>query len=205
MGSDRTYSLEIAIQPPAVASAGVPLYPPLVVRVHIHDAAGNEITGEDELSGLFAQAALYRESGSPPSIAPPDMFLLSGRLSMSLDLLDEPGAGSSTQGSYAIFPDLTINRSGRYTLGVSLFKVEGGRVRPSSAGISNGGAGGGTALEEAKTHVVFVQDGAVSTQIGKLSILSQRNPTLSLLDHSAQTWLDHLRGQGAAVPSPPRR
>ena len=146
----RSYTLDVAVQPPSVAHLRVPLYPPLVVRVHIHDSAtGYEISGEDELSGLFAQATLYRESGLPPSLAPPDMFLLSGRLSRGLDHLFDPCDGSplrEQQGSYALFPDLTINRPGRYRLGVSLFRVDG--------------RGGGTALVETKTEVVFVvEDG----------------------------------------------
>jgi hypothetical protein len=163
----------------ANANEGSPFYPPLVVRVHIYDSRGREISGEDELGGLFAQATLYRESGTPPSLAPPDMYLLSGRLSMSLDLLNEPGAPptgspwSQQQGSYVIFPDLTINRSGRYRLGVSLFKVEGGGPLRSPSTASNGGAGGGTTLEEAKTNVISVQEGAGATHTGN-AILSFR-------------------------------
>lgn len=178
MNSQRTYSLEVAVQPPAVARARIPLYPPLLVRVHIYDASGHEIPGEDELSGLFVQAALYPESGSPPSLAPPDMYLLSGRLSMSLDLLNEPGSDASygsplgqLQGSYALFPDITINRTGDYRLGVSLFKVEGaGRMQSSGAGAING-AGGGTTLLEAKTNVVHVQEGAAPLQNGKPKLI----------------------------------
>jgi hypothetical protein len=175
MNSQRTYSLEVAVQPPAVAKAGVPLYPPLVVRVHIYDASGHEIPGEDELSGLFAQAALYRESGNPPPLAPPDMYILSGRLSMSLDLLNEPCTApshgvplSQLQGSYVLFPDITINRPGSYRLGVSLFRVEGGRrMLSSNAGTMNG-TGGGTTLLEAKSNVVHVQEGAAPNQLGRL-------------------------------------
>lgn len=156
MSSNRRYTIEVAVQPPSDARAEATLYPPLVVRVHIHDSNGKEITGEDELSGLFVQATLYQESGSPPSLAPPDMYLLSGRLSMSLDLLSESGS-SPQQGSYALFPDLKINRPGRYRLGVSLFKVEG--LKPvGCSGASNGG-GGGAMLEETKTDVICIQDG----------------------------------------------
>ena len=174
MGSERSYSLEVAVQPPGVAQVGVPLYPPLVIRMHIHDDHGYEISGEDELGGMFAHATLYNESGNPPSLAPPDIFLLSGRLSQSLDLLNEPGVSSSgsnlqsqQQGSYAIFPDLTINRPGRYILGVSLFKVDCGSTIQSASAVTNGGGGGGTNLEEAKTSMMVVQEGAVATQIGK--------------------------------------
>ncbi|KAI5848330.1 hypothetical protein BZA05DRAFT_446622 [Tricharina praecox] len=173
MSSDRSYALEVAVQPPTVAQVGVPLYPPLVIRMHVRDGDGNETSGEDELGGLFAHAALYNESGNPPSLAPPDMFLLSGRLSQSLDLLNESGSSSSSgdyslsqqQGSYAIFPDLTINRPGRYVLGVSLFKVDGGRTIWSASAVANGGGGGGTNLEEAKTDMIVVQEGAVATHI----------------------------------------
>ncbi|KAF8242815.1 hypothetical protein K440DRAFT_606965 [Wilcoxina mikolae CBS 423.85] len=196
MNSQRTYSLEVAVQPPSVARAGVPLYPPLVVRVHIYDASGNEITGEDELSGLFAQAALYRESGDPPPLAPPDIYILSGRLSMSLDLLNEPGTASfhgsplsQLQGSYVLFPDLTINRPGGYRLGVSLFRVEGGRRMLSSSTGTMNGTGGGTTLLEAKTNVVHIQEGAVPNQS----------------EVASQEFLNHLRSRGADVPSSPSR
>jgi len=176
MGSERSYSLEVAVQPPTVAQVGVPLYPPLLVRMHTYGGSGHEISGEDELGGMFAHAALYDESGNPPSLAPPDMFLLSGRLSQSLDLLNELGAASSgnsplshLQGSYAVFPDLTINRPGRYVLGVSVFKVDGGRAIRSASAVANGGGGGGTNLEEAKTTMIDVQEGTVATRIGKWS------------------------------------
>jgi hypothetical protein len=161
---------------------GSPFYPPLVILVHIYDASGCEVSGEDELSGLFAQATLYRESGSPPSLAPPDMYLLSGRLSASLELLNEPGAppvGSSwsqQKGSYVMFPDLTINRPGKYRLGVSLFKVGArGRLRsPISA--TNGGIGGGTTLEEVKTNVIVVQEDAEAVQIGNTALRDKAIP-----------------------------
>ncbi|KAI5820887.1 hypothetical protein BZA77DRAFT_50239 [Pyronema omphalodes] len=190
----RRYSLEVAVQPPALAKAGVPLYPPLVVRVHIHDASGAEITGEDELSGLFAQTALYQENGNGQSIAPPDVYLLSGRLSQSLDLLDESGSADggaigNLHGSYALFPDLTINKPGNYRLGVSLFKVEGGiRIHSSDSGLMNGSAGGGTTVQERKTNVVIVQEDSVPT---------------THTDAATQELLDHLRSKGAEVPSPP--
>ncbi|KAA8911479.1 hypothetical protein FN846DRAFT_897681 [Sphaerosporella brunnea] len=193
----RTYSLEVAVQPPSVANPGTPFYPPLVARVHIYDSNGVEITGEDELSGLFAQATLYRESGSPPPLAPPDMYLLSGRLSASLDLLNEPGvppvSGSSwseQKGSYVMFPDLIINRAGRYRLGVSLFKVEGGAPLRSPSSAINGGAGGGTTLEEAKTNVIIVQEGGARAE---------------QIDLATEELLEHLRSRGAIVPSPPSR
>lgn len=170
-GSGRSYSLQVAVQPPRVARAGVPLYPPLAIRVHICDAeTGEEISGEDELSSLFAQATLYGENINSRPLAPPDMFLLSGRLSMSLDLLnDGPGDAnedsaplSRQQGSYVIFPDLVINRTGRYRLGVSLFKIGGSR-RDRSSGDPRGG---GTSLEETKSNVIIVQEDAASNQIG---------------------------------------
>jgi hypothetical protein len=161
---------------------GSPFYPPLVVLVRIYDQSGCEVSGEDELSGLFAQATLYKESGSPPPLAPPDMYLLSGRLSASLELLNEHGApsvGSSwsqRKGSYVMFPDLTINRPGKYRLGVSLFKVGGrGRLRsPFSA--ANGGIGGGTTLEEAKTNVISVQEDVGAVQIGNAALCDKATP-----------------------------
>lgn len=174
-GSGRSYSLQVAVQPPRVARAGAPLYPPLAIRVHICDVeTGEEISGEDELNNLFAQATLYGENINSPPLAPPDMFLLSGRLSMSLDLLnDAPGESdedaaplSRQQGSYVIFPDLVINRTGHYRLGVSLFKVGGSRRGRSSEDPH----GGGTSLEEAKSNVIIVQEDSAPVEIGNLQI-----------------------------------
>lgn len=169
-GSGRNYSLRVAVQPPRVARAGVPLYPPLAIQVHICDAeTGEEISGEDEFSSLFAQATLYGEGINSPPLAPPDMFLLSGRLSMSLDLLNDGPVEDSTplsrqQGSYVIFPDLVINRTGRYRLGVSLFKIGGSR----RGRYSEGPRGGGTSLEEAKSDVIVVQENFAPLQIGNI-------------------------------------
>lgn len=173
----RSYALEVAIQPPRVARSGTRLFPPLAIRLHISDTStGEEISGEDELNSLFAQAILYGESGDSPPLAPPDLYLLSGQLSMSLDLLnddgdgddddddgprDDPGPLSGQQGSYAMFPDLTINRPGRYRLGVSLFKISG--RRPSQSGNAQGG---GTSLGEVKSNVIVVQQSPAQIQIG---------------------------------------
>lgn len=208
-GSGRSYSLQVAVQPPRVARVGVPLYPPLAIRVHICDAeTGEEISGEDEFSSLFAQATLYGEGINSPPLAPPDMFLLSGRLSMSLDLLnDGPGEDSTPlgrqQGSYVIFPDLVINRTGRYRLGVSLFKIGGSR-RGRHPGDPRGG---GTSLEEAKSDVIVVQENAAPLQIGNIQN-SMKKCYIAFVDMNspepeAQQFLEHIRNRGATVPSPP--
>lgn len=187
----RTYAIEVVVQPPTATTVGRKIYPPLAIQLRIRDSNGIEITGEDELNNLFAQATLYRESGSPPALAPPDMFLLSGRMSMSLNLLSEVGRsfqGSSATlarelGSYALFPDLSINQPGSYRLGVSLFKVaDGRRVRSTSAGPSNGDVhvGGGISLDEVKSRVIVVQQQAEETQP----------------DPSEQAFLDYVRHRG---------
>lgn len=187
-GSGRSYSLQVAVQPPRVARAGVPLYPPLAIQVHICDVGtGEEISGEDEFSSLFAQATLYGEGINSPPLAPPDMFLLSGRLSMSLDLLNDGLGEDSTplsrqQGSYVIFPDLVINRTGSYRLGISLFKIGGSRrgrhPRDPRGGGSSGG--GGTSLEEIKSDVIVVQEDLAPLQIG--NIQSSRKCHIAFVD-----------------------
>ncbi|PWW77427.1 hypothetical protein C7212DRAFT_356880 [Tuber magnatum] len=193
-GPERLYTLEVAVQPPRVAKSGARLYPPLAIRVHISDAnTGEELSGEDELNSLFAQATLYGESGDGPPLAPPDLYLLSGRLSMSLDLLgdgegsEDAGLFSRQHGSYVLFPDLMINRTGRYRLGVSLFKI-GDRRRVRSTPIGSGEMhGGGTSLEEVKSNVIVVQRSSAPIEIGS----------------GAQQFLEHIRNRGANVPSPP--
>lgn len=215
-GPERLYTLEVAVQPPRVAKSGARLYPPLAIRVHISDAnTGEELSGEDELNSLFAQATLYGESGDGPPLAPPDLYLLSGRLSMSLDLLSD-GEGSEDsaplsrqQGSYVIFPDLMINRTGRYRLGVSLFKIgDQGRVRPASTG-SGGVHGGGTSLEEVKSNVIVIQRSSAPIEIGNYSRINY-SLKLQAADFTQlppgsgeQQFLEHIRNRGANVPSPP--
>lgn len=208
-GSGRSYSLQVAVQPPRVAQAGVPLYPPLAIQVHIYDAeTGEEISGEDEFSSLFAQATLYGEGINSPPLAPPDVFLLAGRLSMSLDLLnDGPGEDSTPlgqqQGSYVIFPDLVINQTGSYRLGVSLFKIGGSR-RGRHPGDPRGG---GTSLEETKSNVIVVQENSAPLQIGNIQS-SMKKCHITFVDMNspepeAQQFLEHIRNRGATVPSPP--
>jgi hypothetical protein len=112
---------------------------------------------------------------------------------MSLDLLsDDEGPEdaaplSQQQGSFVIFPDLMINRTGRYRLGVSLFKI-GDRIRVRSIPTGSGEMhGGGTSLEEVKSNVIVVQRSSAPIEIGA----------------GAQQFLEHIRNRGASVPSPP--
>jgi hypothetical protein len=199
-GSERSYTLQVAVQP-RLARFGAPLYPPLAIRVRITDAStGEEISGEDELHNLFAQATLYGESGNGPPLAPPDLYLLSGRLSMSLDLLNdsyEPDVStplSGQQGSYVIFPDLVINRPGRYRLGVSLFKI-GDRRRARSASTGPGEVqGGGTSLNEVKSDIIVVGRTPVPIQIGKNIII-----IISILLHLADPVKTAARWRGPAI------
>ena len=166
MDTDRTYTVEFAVQPSAESVPQVPLYPPIALRVHIYDSSGAEVSGEDELNSLFAQATLYDHTGRTP-LAPPNRYLLSGQLSRSLDLVDDVSGSASGRppGSYVMFPDVRINRPGSYRIGISLFKVgDGGQVRSISVDSTSEfdrRTGGGVSVEEAKTRVIDVHEGHV--------------------------------------------
>ena len=182
MSRDRSYTMEVAVQPPARARVAQALYAPLVVRVHIFDARGAEIAGEDELGGLFVQAALYGAAGGR-ALAPPDAHLLAGRLARSLDL-----AGDA-RGAYALFPDLTITRAGRYRVGVSLFQVAPG-------------AAGGRMLAEARSDVVAVGADPASPP-GTCAPPPSRACAADGEDAAATRYLEYLAERGARVPQPP--
>lgn len=160
--------MEFAIPPPRYVRVGEDISPPLAVHVRIRDAiADMEISGEDELSYLFVAAALYDESGGSAPIAPPDSGLISGRLSGSLELLNEyygyedgrPMIDNPDipfhlqQGSFVLFNNLRINRPGNYRLGITLLRVGGGRMpfgrRPRSEG--------GMSLAEVMSETICVQ------------------------------------------------
>lgn len=169
---NRSYTVRVAIQPPQSISVGTAMYPVIVVFVNAFNSTGEEVNVEDEVNSLFVQATLYNESGHHPPLAPPDRYLLSGRLSMSLELLsdpvleeantgrnsNQPGIGKGL-GSFAAFPDLTINRLGSYRVGISLFKVDDGRQtqQGSESAVQNSPRGGGMLLAEVKTNSIVVQ------------------------------------------------
>lgn len=169
---DRSYTIRVAIQPPQLISVGTAMYPPIVVLVNAFNSTGEEVNVEDEVNSLFVQATLYNESGNRPPLAPPDGYLLSGRLSMSLEPLSDPALEESNTdrssnqsvignglGSFAAFPDLTINRLGSYRVGISLFKVDDGRQmqRGSGSAVQKSPRGGGMLLAEAKTNTIVIQ------------------------------------------------
>lgn len=170
--SDRTYSLQLAIRASRVVQAGAPIYPPLVTILSIRDGQGGpEITGDDELSYMFVQAALYDEAGSLWPIAPPDSAILSGRLALSPELIndtleDDAGtapssssaasAWAASRASFAMFSDLKINRPGTYRIGFTLLKIGGNQTR-SSAGGRRRRNEGGMSLAEVRSDVIRVQ------------------------------------------------
>lgn len=175
---ERTYRLQLVINPPREVQVGSTIYPPIAAVLHIHDAgSGAEITGEDELSYLFIHAALYDESGQLWPIAPPDSNILSGGLARSPELVNEQqdegayavasppaegGPWASSKASFALFSDLRINRPGLYRIGFTLLKI-GGEPRvwlPDSGRGRRRTAGGSMSLAEVKSDVIRVGDGA---------------------------------------------
>ncbi|RPA87740.1 hypothetical protein BJ508DRAFT_320733 [Ascobolus immersus RN42] len=196
---ERTYSMEFAIPPPRTIRIGEDITPPLAVRVRIRDAISDlEISGEDELSYLFVAAALYDEGGGGAPIAPPDSGLISGRLSGSLELLNEYHEGYEDgrppinddsmplqlqQGSFALFSSLRINRPGNYRIGITLLRVGGSRMPPGRRPRSEGGM----SLAEVMSEPISVQSNV---------------PIECPLGVEAREFLYHLRNRGYDIPSP---
>ncbi|CAM6005385.1 unnamed protein product [Sphagnum balticum] len=110
--------LGLAVQPPAQARPGSPLYPPLAARL------SSEMNIFDQLSNTWAVATLVHQSGKILDDQ------LGGRVADSAHPLPEIGSGhhrsrsSEKDRAYFYFPNLTIYEPGRYRIRVSLMQMD---------------------------------------------------------------------------------
>ncbi|KIK61567.1 hypothetical protein GYMLUDRAFT_565281 [Collybiopsis luxurians FD-317 M1] len=103
----------------------LPVTPPVLVRLDIHDASGNPVLPEAELPFLIAHLSLYNENGlervdigSYPG-APPMLY---GNLVSSVEQLEDL---QGNRGLFFLFPDFSIQTRGRYQLGITLLRISG--------------------------------------------------------------------------------
>ncbi|VDC06505.1 unnamed protein product [Peniophora sp. CBMAI 1063] len=138
----RRYQLEVVQQPEVTAEFGsnalsrLPLSPPLVARLSICDDRRSNIDDDPDLPFLIAQVALFSEDGqreldaqpSPMATPPPSTFAEQQQRRMLLygstvsspqylrDLNGRPGV-------FFLFPDIGVQRQGRYTLRIRLLRL----------------------------------------------------------------------------------
>lgn len=129
--SPLSYDLEIVQQPQKAAECGtlslsrLPLAPPLIVQLSIRDASGNVIPEEGESSFLIAHLSLLSvpEGGAHPSTQtkPPDSTnqLYGSLVSSPQTFRDLHGR----QGTYFLFPDVSVRTRGRFQLGITLIEL----------------------------------------------------------------------------------
>ncbi|KAJ3755348.1 velvet factor, partial [Lentinula raphanica] len=122
----RSYHLEVVQQPQSAAEfanyplSRLPVTPPVIVRLSIHDASGNQVEPETELPFLIAHLSLHNESVSERS--PSSASTLYGNLVSSIEQLEDL---QGNRGLFFLFPDVSIQWRGRYKLGITLLRISG--------------------------------------------------------------------------------
>ncbi|KAF7797195.1 hypothetical protein EIP86_008387 [Pleurotus ostreatoroseus] len=129
----RLYRLEIVQHPLTAAEFGsstltrLPLAPPLIAQLYIRDRSAPEDFDEADLPFLIAHLSLYSDDGTRavdvigPGGQTPSQQTLYGNLVSSPHILRNL---QGRQGVYFLFPDVSIRCRGRYTLNVTLMKVD---------------------------------------------------------------------------------
>ncbi|KAL7411367.1 major facilitator superfamily domain-containing protein [Mrakia frigida] len=134
---DRRYTLSVVQQPLRSAEFGsnvlsrLPLNPPLIVKLEVHDTEGIEVNVEPSLPFLFSHLSLLppaaSEDATPvdllvdPATGSPVRMLYGTLVSSPHQLTLSP----STGGTYFVFPDVSVRVRGRYRLGVGLMRIAG--------------------------------------------------------------------------------
>ncbi|KAJ4492630.1 velvet factor-domain-containing protein [Lentinula edodes] len=126
------YHLEVVQQPQRAAEfsnyplSRLPVTPPIIVRLDIHDASGNPVVPEAELPFLIAHLSLYNENGlervdrSPTQSGFGSAPVLYGNLVSSIEQLEDL---QGNRGLFFLFPDVSIQWRGRYQLGITLLQI----------------------------------------------------------------------------------
>jgi len=133
------YNLDVVQQPQKAAECGssslsrLPLAPPLIVQLSIRDASGNIIPEEGESSFLIAHLSLIPvpESGAH---SPTQTKLLDPTNQLYGSLVSSPQTFRDLhgrQGTYFLFPDVSIRIRGRFQLSVALVELPGSRLTPT--------------------------------------------------------------------------
>jgi len=129
---EREYELDVVQTPERTAEFGsaglsrLPLSPPLVVRLTILDRHKKPINADTELSFLVANLSLYSADGARPldecthtQTNRRHRMLYGTLVSSTHQLYDE----SNRQGTFFVFPDVSVRLQGRYQLRVTLMRV----------------------------------------------------------------------------------
>ncbi|KAH9066627.1 velvet factor-domain-containing protein [Lactarius vividus] len=130
---DGTYYLEIIQQPEVSAAFGsaalsrLPLAPPLVAQLIIRDNRGNVIESDLEHPYLICHLSLHSEDGLTPLDPipssnrhfPPERLLYGNLVSSPHHLRNLEGR----MGVYFLFPDVSVQRQGRYILQLTLMRL----------------------------------------------------------------------------------
>ncbi|KAH9000262.1 velvet factor-domain-containing protein [Lactarius akahatsu] len=129
----KTYYLEIIQQPEVSAAFGsaalsrLPLAPPLVAQLIIRDNRGNVIESDLEHPYLICHLSLHSEDGLTPLDPvpssnrhfPPERLLYGNLVSSPHHLRNLEGR----MGVYFLFPDVSVQRQGRYVLQLTLMRL----------------------------------------------------------------------------------
>ncbi|KAI9679618.1 MAG: hypothetical protein M1829_001580 [Trizodia sp. TS-e1964] len=170
----QEFTLRITVEPPTEALVNIPLYPPVTVRLEGETVVdGNE----DELGSLWAFASLTNEDGSE-LLSPPRPDLMTGAFANSFHAItltdgdttasaeDRPPqtiAGDQRQDrivSFASFPGIAIREAGRYSIRVTLFRMEVGAAAPASAQ-------GAASLSQVQSRPIYISDSPAVNSVGR--------------------------------------
>jgi len=133
------YDLDIVQQPQKAAECGssslsrLPLAPPLIVQLLIRDASGNVIPEEGESSFLIAHLSLIPVPSSGAH-SPTQTKLLDPTNQLYGSLVSSPQTFRDLhgrQGTYFLFPDVSVRIRGRFQLSVTLIELPGSGPPPT--------------------------------------------------------------------------
>jgi hypothetical protein len=110
-------SLDVAVQPPLRARLGVPLYPPLALKICIPSMSNGDNIMTEDLTQMWAYAVLLNEAGEVIPEA------LTGDLVDSAHALTV-GQNSGTINGFFIFNNINIQSEGSFRIRITLMHME---------------------------------------------------------------------------------